>query len=243
MDNNCSFDFKLLFSVPKGEYTRTNIDRPYALPDDVATIDMGFRTLSTKYEDQDDLIEDDEYTYGSYLLIFENGIADNINWIYPLGLRWGIFENEQHTIGVSASYLFFFSNYSVDYWYRVNSQFSLRPYARGSHWNLIIAEEKKDYVGAEVMYQLNKLWSISLFTHKGSFVSSSDLIDEILADVLGSTSKDEDATGDLMAFGLSTMYSLNERWDINFNWENEELSLETEKIQNLSTSFSFTYIW
>ena len=64
-------------STPKGEYSRSKIDRPYSLPDDVARSSFGLYAESIEVTKSDSLTEDedDDDTYGSYLLSFETLFA------------------------------------------------------------------------------------------------------------------------------------------------------------------------
>lgn len=202
--------------APKGELTRTEIDRPYTLPDDVAKISGAVSSQSTRLENPDDSYNhtSESTTNTTPGILFENSINDDFGWIFPLGFRWRIFHDERNSFGISAFTLILFNALSVDYWFRISDQFSLRPYYRAASMDWIFVQERRNYFGAELLYQATDHWAFSGYGHGGRYSVKSELVDIIVRGFSNNDDFTSEVSGDFWGAGLSTVYSADERWDI-----------------------------
>lgn len=234
-------------STPKGEYSRSHIDRPYALPDDVASFAFGVASIRTETTDvtNDALSDvDDDVEEGSLpLLGWENGISDNASWIYPLGFRWGIYENEKHTVGVSFATFLFATFYSIDYWYRLNDKFSLRPFFKNEQITTFIYNDRRDLYGLELVYQAQKHLALMLKYSQGTYEGYSPFIDAIVEDISGTEQDDTKVEGDVNRMSLGGIYSFAENWDFRFSAYREAIELDdfTNNISALDLRFVYFY--
>jgi len=227
-------------STPKGEYSRSKIDRPYSLPDDVARSSFGLYAESIEVTKSDSLTEDedDDDAYGSYLLSFETGIGEDASWIFPLGLRYTAYNDEKHTVGLTAYTLIVFNYASLDYWYRINDKVSLRPYYRNTNLNFLIVEDDRKFFGTEILFQTTQNLALGLDLSKGSFTTKSDFLDDLF------DTKNNETSGDFFRLGLNGLYSLSEKWDIEWSiyTQNQEADNDTE-IKSGGTEFLFNYFY
>lgn len=228
-------------SVPKGEYSRSEIDRPYALPDDVASFSFGSAATVYHTDDEDVESEDQEEGYSSTLLGFEQGISNNVSWIYPLGLKWNIHSKDKHTFGLSFYTLILYTTTSLDYWYRINEKFSLRPYFRTKSFNFFFVEEDLQGPGVDLVFQATEKFAMTFGYSAGTFSGSSDFLDILLTG-----SNEESVTkvdGTFSVVSLKLLYSIHERWDLSayYGIETRETDRADYDQSTLSLAATFYY--
>jgi hypothetical protein len=232
-------------STPKGSYSRSHIDRPYALPDDVASFEFGAvtRAFETKDVSNESTVDDDTYGSSTPTLIFEHGISDNVSWIYPLGVKWNIFNNEKHTFGVKLASFIIYNTYSIDYWYRLSKNISLRPYFLNEQLTTFFYNERKDLYGIETLYQLNSNLALNFSYGIGTFEGYSPFLDAIVEDITGSEQEDFVLEGSLVRFKLGSIYSISELWDVRGSLAFETIKLDefTNDISTFDLSFVYLY--
>lgn len=203
--------------APKGEYSRTEIDRPYSLNEDVAKVSFGMQAWNISLDDASDSATGEKESDGraAAFLSFENGITDNFTALYfPFGFRYQIWRNEKHTFGISAATLIMVGALSVDYWYRINSTLSIRPYFRSTYFNFIFVEEYRQFAGAQLLFQADKYLSFGFFGHTGNYKAKSELIDAIVRGISNSDDFTTESSGKFWSAGVSSNYSLGDSWDI-----------------------------
>lgn len=234
-------------SNPKGEYSRSHIDRPYALPDDVASATVGLSASSIKLKEENvdafTEIENSQASYVTPVIAFEQGIGDVASWIYPLGLKWEVWGSEKHTLGLSAATLIFYSTYSFNYWYRISDKVSLRPYFRSEQTNLIIFDYRQDLYGLDVIYQVTDTIAMKFNYGKGTFEGSSDVFDEALSDIEGSEVEDASVKGDVTEYGIGGIFSLSEYIDLRSSLYFEKMELDTFSSEVTSLDFNFVFFY
>lgn len=233
-------------STPKGQYSRSEIDRAYALPDDIATTSFGIVTQTAEAHNFSSDVSDntdDESVVSLPSIIFEQGISENINWVYPLGLRYGIYDQGKHTVGLSAMTLFLVSAYELQYRYRLNEEISLRPYHRGYNLDLILVNEEKRSFGAEVLYQPTQNFSLSFGLGKGTYVGETPLLEDIFEDLTGAKELDSKLEGTYSETMIKVQYSISEKWDVSYLVRLEKLELDDFDVDIGVGQFYFTYIY
>lgn len=231
--------------APKGNYSRTHIDRPYTLNEDVAKVSFGVQSTSVDLVNANDSAtgQTESDNYSSPLLLFENGVSDNFTWIFPIGLRWRIYNDEKNSLGISGMTGIFWTILSFDYWLRLSERFSLRPYARYLGYDFIFVEEERQFQGLEVLYQLNKYWSFSFYGHKGEYRGQSDLIDIIVNGLAGTDDFTSEVTGEYRGVGLKSLYSLNDRWDVFIDVLRERYYFDDFDLDGTAMDLGFNYYW
>ncbi|MCT4642738.1 MAG: hypothetical protein N4A33_10635 [Bacteriovoracaceae bacterium] len=236
-------------STPKGEYSRSFIERPYALPDDIASAKLGVRVQDLSSSDITSTAistfnEDEEQTVVSMPIIgFEHGISDSVNWIYPLGLRWNIYNNEKHTFGASLASLILYTTYSFDYWYRINDKLSLRPYFLSEQIHAIFFEDRRDFFGLNFVYQASKKVALKLNYAKGEYEGSSKFFDAIIDSITGNNESDISITGDISRIGVSTVYSFSNSFDLNLGLMHSTLKADDFSVKTIRSDLSITYFY
>lgn len=232
-------------SVPKGEYSRTKIERPYSLPDDVAKTSIGATTVATEITEADDEVANDDETSGGSTptLLFENGISKNVSWIYPLGLKWGIYSDESHTVGFSFASLFIITTYSFDYWFKLSEKISLRPYTRYSLIDIFFIRDERRYNGAEVLYQLNEKLALNTFYHIGTYSGKSEFIEAVVTGLTGSDDIDTEVTGTIAGGGFGVHYSISDKWDFDSSIQFETLEVDSFTTSSTQLKFDFGYLY
>ena len=231
--------------TPKGNYSNSLIDRPYALPDDIATVTFGGRYEREELKDASDSAtgkkEEDEVVLPR--LYFEHGIGKSFSWIYPIGLKWGIYQNDKHLLGVSLLTYLVHDYYSVDYWYRVGESFSIRPYHRGERFQLLLVNRSHRFSGAEFLYQANDKLSLGLYGHMGNYTASSPMFEAIVKGITNSDDPSTKVTSDFKEAGFRLMYSMSESWDINAALGMASYDFDDFETTSIRTNFSLSYIW
>jgi hypothetical protein len=233
-------------STPKGEYSKSKIERPYALPDDIATTEFGynFETLSSSNVDGETASSDaDEQSYSIPYFAFEQGIAENVSWIYPIGIRWGILKNDKHTAGISVASVIFVTTTSLDYWYRISEKFSIRPFFRTLKIDIFILEEDRQGPGLELVYQATEALAISLTADQGTYSGGSDLVDAIFDDISGSDDSDSSVDGTYSGFSVAAQYALNDKWDLNISVGSVKTQTDDFTIGSSNGKLGFKYIY
>lgn len=234
-------------STPKGSYSRSHIDRPYAMPDDVASIELGASAYQSSVKDVtgvSSLVADTTQFYGLPILKFEHGISSNLSWIYPLGLRWGVFDKNEHNLGFSFFSLLLYNEYSLDYWYRFNHKISLRPYFKSEQTNILFYEQRTDIYGANILYQKTENLALSFGVGVGTFFGRSQFFETIIDEILQSQSSlDSSVSGDVLRLSVQIIYSLSDRWDFRSEIFSETIAMPLFNVstQRLSTSFVYFY--
>jgi hypothetical protein len=238
-------------TLPKGEYSRSFIERPYSLPDDVATVSFGANSTTYKVEEKQGNntfnSEDDENAL--IFANFENGINNNLSWIYPLGLRWTLLNQNDHTIGISAMTFFIFNFLKIDYWYRLSSDISIRPFFQVTRFNYLYFREKKELLGIDLVWQVHQNFSITFKGFGGEYSGSSGILEDILNDIFGSSTSTE-VTGEIKGGGLGFLYSINDRFDFVIDAQYSRIEDNAVNSSNYSLMIEetvakagFNYIW
>lgn len=228
---------------PMGEYPRSHIDRPYTLPENVVKGSFGAQTSNLKLKKASDSVtnvqETDSYISPSFAL--DARINDNLTWVYPIGLRWRIYHDETHNIGVAGGTLLLYNYIGFDYWYRLSPRWSLRPSATGRHLNLIFIEESQTSVNLDVVFQATENWSLSLIGSAGDYSTKSELIERI---VTGITNDDfsTEVKGEFYSVGISTLYSLSPEWDVTASLSYKQYDL-TYEFTGIEGSLGFNMFW
>lgn len=240
--------FLIIFScssTPKGEYSQSKIERPYALPDDIASFEVGYSVRASKAVDfsEDDKVEDENQAASFPLIGFEQGISKSVSWIYPIGLKWNIYNNDKHTFGTTASSLFFYSSLSLDYWYRLTENLSIRPYFKNEKVSLILINEARDVFGAEALYQLTSKLSLSLNYDKGAYRAASPFLDAIMEDISGREKENVRIHGLVSRVGLNAQYSFSENWDFLSTFAIEQIEFDDFTNQASKLNLSFVYFY
>jgi len=225
-------------TTPKGDYSRTKIERPYSLPDDVAQTSFGISTISEKITDADESIEEDDYdSYGSFLLYFENGIGEDVSWVFPLGIKYSAYSDEKHTVGLTAFTLFLYNYASLDYWYRVNKEISLRPYYRHTSFDIGFTEDKRNFYGLEFLYQTTSNLALGLDFSSGKYTTSSDLLEGFFG--LSAS----EVSGNFTRLGLIGLYSLSEKWDIEWKLYTQDQQADNADLETSTAELQFNYFY
>lgn len=214
--------------APRGEYSRSEVNRPYSAPDDIAIFQASYLIQTYTI---DNLVVDtitqnsDTYTLNMINLGLEHGISDNVSWVYPLGLKYTISENEKHSFGFSFNTLFIITNASLDYWYRLNDSWSIRPFIRTRDIDAYIIIERKKSIGSSFVYQFNDEFSLTPSLEYGSYELGSDLVEDLFSELsdddLNATSK-----GTFRNIELNLLYSISKWIDLTGSLSNERISLD-----------------
>lgn len=234
-------------STPKGEYSRSFIDRPYALPDDVASVEFGAVARNSETIDiSSNSSVDDENEMTSTTtptLIFEQGISNSVSWIYPLGLKWGIFNNENHTLGAKLASFLIYTTYSFDYWYRVSNKFSVRPHFTSEQLTTFFVNDRRNMTGLDLIYQANNSLALITSIQGGSYEGYSPFLDAVIEDITGEDEEDIEVNGDLVRYGIGAIYSLSESWDVRGDLMVESIEFDdfTSRTSILDLSFVYFY--
>ncbi len=228
---------------PKGEYSRTKIERPYSLPHDVASAEIGVRSVSVETSEIENDVEDESETYSSTLMEFEDGINSSVSWVYPIGLRAKFYSDEKHTFGASGVTFFIYTQYQVDYWYRVNQKVSLRPSFTNEQIDFLFYNEKKQLTGLEMLYQVNNHLALSLYGGAGTYESNSDLFDKIIEDITGEEQEDTEVSGDIKRLSLGAVYSFSELWDGKLKYIRDMIEVDEFKVDSNILDLSFVYYY
>ncbi len=241
--------FFVLFSgcavAPRGNYYNSKIERPYALPDDIAITSFEIKGYRDSFNDSSKSATGRKEKEQKLIpkIRFENGISQNVSWIYPLGLRWGLYQGETHTFGLKAFTLLLISDYSFDYWYRLNSSVSIRPYYRGKSLDLFFVKESRNFTGVEFLYQATNNLAISIYGNSGNYKTSSPLIEAILNGATGSDDFSTELSGTFKQIGFNGFYSINEQWDFYTIASAANYKLKDFEIKNITANFGLNYIW
>lgn len=232
-------------STPKGEYSRSVIDRPYALPDDVATTTFSSTSINSKLKDSADSVsgESEELNQSLPSITFENGIGTDVSWIYPIGVKWGIYNNEKHTFGFSFATVFLLTTYSLDYWYRISDSLSLRPYYRGYNLDFIIVEEERRFTGADLIFQATSNFAITGGFNTGTYKGKSELFDLIVNGDTTGDDLDVETEGTFTTLSLGLTYSLSDYWDLFASFAREDLKVEDFETETTSGTLGARLIW
>lgn len=234
-------------TTPKSEYSRTKIDRPYALPDSIASVEAGYLVSKTKVSEVSDVDVPDfvgiDFVQQLPILRFEQGIGSSVNWIYPLGVRWSAYDDQKHMLGLSVASLLFYTTTRLDYWYRISEKFSFRPHYINESLILIIINQAWDLTGGELVYQHNEKLAFTFGVDVGAFTGTSPLIDEILEDITEEDQDDVRLEGDVTRFNLGLQYSLTANWDLNTIATLEKIVFDEFETSETQLDLSFTYFY
>jgi hypothetical protein len=214
--------------APRGEYSRSEIKRPYAAPDDIAVFRTSYIIQTYTI---DNLVVDtitqnsDTYTLNLINLGLEHGISDNASWIYPLGFKYTFFENEKHSFGFNINTLFFVTNFNLDYWYAVNDNWSIRPFIRTRDIDAYVIIERKKSIGTAFVYQHSDNFSLTPKIEYGSYELGSKLVEDVFTEL---SDDDLDATskGTFRNIELALLYSLSKWLDLKGSLGNERIDLD-----------------
>ena len=232
--------------TPKGDYHKSKIERPYALPDDIAITSYGMEYDIDSMNNAEKSATKKQEKDRNFLprLIFEHGIGKNVNWIYPLGIRWGIYQGERHTLGLKAHVhtVFFLSEYSFDYWYKLSPSISIRPYYRRKSSHIIFIDKSSNFAGVEILYQTTEKLALSIYGHAGNHKVRSRFIELIVYGFSGKHLSSE-FSGTFKRIGLGNLYSINDKWDIYAKASMANYKLEDYKIKNIAAHLGLNYIW
>ncbi len=233
-------------STPKGQYSKSKVERPYALPDDVATFAFGQSTVITKSSELDIVLDEDDSAEAAFSIPyfrFEQGISKNASWLYPLGFKWAIFENETSMFGVSAASVIFYSTLSVDYWHKISEKISLRPYFRTRNISFFIINEQRQGPGLDILYQATEKFALSIGGGAGTYSANSDFIDAIVNDINDDDESDTRVDGTYTGFNLTALYSITDSWDFNFEVGSSTDKVEDFTLETTNMDIGFTYIY
>ncbi len=228
---------------PKGEYSRTEIDRPYSLPHDVASAEIGVRSVSVETSEAKNDVDDENDAYSSTLMGFEDGINNSVSWIYPIGLRAKFYSDEKHTFGASGVTFFVYTQYQVDYWYRINKKISLRPSFTNEQIDFIFFNEKKQLTGLELLYQVNGHFALTLYGGTGTYESNSSLFDDIIEDITGEEQEDTEVSGNINRISAGAIYSFSELWDGKIKYIKDMIEVDEFKVDSHILDLSFVYYY
>jgi len=224
--------------TPKGNYSRSKIDRPYALPDDIASFSVGAfnSTITLDNIVLSSLAKDaNSVNYSMILLGLEQGISDNASWLYPLGFKYNFINTSKHSLGISFVTLFFINDASITYWYRLNQKWSLRPIVRSRQIDLLFIEQRKDTTGLEVLYQWRDNFAFSMLYQRGRYEAKSSLVQELISN---DDELDSMLYGELSELQLELLYSLSNHWDLIGDISRETISFD--EFDLVTTDFALT---
>tara|TARA_B100001971_G_C18268046_1_gene596754 strand:- start:202774 stop:203529 length:756 start_codon:yes stop_codon:yes gene_type:complete len=241
------FLFIACSSTPKGDYSRSHIDRPYALPDDVASVEFGASGYHTQVTEVDDIstssLDVSSTDYAMPLLRFEQGINENVSWLYPLGVKWGVLRSREHNLGISFATLFLYTQYRIDYWYRLSEKVSLRPYFSSDQMDLLIFNTREDVIGLDILYQYTSNLALSLNLGSGKYEGYSPFFDQVLEDISGEEEDDIKVEGDIIKYGLGLIYSFHERWDLRTSLAQEIIDYSDFSTKRTELDLSLVYFY
>lgn len=227
------------------EYPQRWIDRPYTLPANLMkfSAQVGFQRQAVSSKEYSITGKAEAVNYTIPILDYEAGINDDVTYSALLGLKWRIYSDEKHSVGINAWTLLLWSTLSVDYWYRVSESVSLRPYYRASHLNLFVIETTTSIPGLEVLFQVTDNWGLSTYYQRGRYKTRSEFVELIVNGITKSNDFNTELTGTVSEFGLATVYSLNPHWDLRGQTGYARYDLDPLRLHSFSIAGGFNYFF
>jgi hypothetical protein len=190
------------------DYPRAEIDKPYTVP-------FGIKTWETTVSSIFPITSDGSNIWWFNPLTWRTPITDSFTLVWgplPLGLDLTLYNKNNSTVGLSASYYFIYFYSELSYRYKMSDWFAIKPRVYYSDFNFLF-EERKRVAELNFLFQLNQKWSVGANVGKGNLRMDSDFFNRLFSS-LTSTSVSFKENYNITTYGLTSNIQLGKQWDL-----------------------------